>query len=596
MKDSALSALETVPEALLVVGPDGAIAHANEHAERLFGYERGTLPGITVEKLIPERFRQKHLALRKQYASTPDVRPMGTGRGLLALRADGREFPVEVALGPGADGERHVVVLVRDLTAVEKTRDNLRRSEQRFRVAAEAIADLIWEADVPRDSLVWYGDIDTMLGYEPGVFPRTISGWLERVHPDDREAVEKAIEQSIATGDYYRSDYRIRRNDGTYLFWEDRGAATEIVNNQVTRGVGAITDVTERVRARQDLERAVTELAAMKDRLQAESQYLQAEIKSEHDFDEIVGDSSVMMATLHKVEQVAATDSTVLLLGETGTGKELLARAIHSRSRRKDRPLIKVDCSTLPGGLVESELFGYQKGAFTGAHGSKAGRFELADGGTVFLDEIGELPLDLQSKLLRVLEEGRFQRLGSTQEQQVDVRLIAATNRDLKTEVRDGRFRSDLYYRLGVFMIDSPPLRDRREDIPLLLSFFVSKFAVALGKTIDSIAKETMDKLITYDWPGNVRELQNVIERSVILSTGGRLKVEETLGNLEVPDGPRAATLKQDLYAVERANILRALEESGWKIKGHGNAASRLGLKPSTLRFRMQRLGIKRPD
>jgi PAS domain S-box-containing protein len=595
MKDGEFSAFATVPDALLVVGRDGSIAYANEHAERLFGYEKGTLAGITVETLVPERFRERHVVLRTEYASSPDVRPMAAGREFWALRADGTELPVEIALGPGSHRERHVVVLVRDLTTVAKTRNDLRRSEQRFRTAAEATADLIWEANEPSDSLVWHGDIDTMLGYAPGEVPRTISGWLGLIHPDDREAVERAVERSIVTGKYHCPDYRIRRKDGTHLFWEDRGAVIEVVDGRATRAVGVTTDITERVRARQDLERAMAELAALKDRLKAESEYLQAEIKSEHNFDDIVGNSTAILATLHKVDQVAGTDSTVLLFGETGTGKELLARAVHSRSRRKARPLIKIDCSTLPAGLIESELFGHEKGAFTGAHESKAGRFELADGGTVFLDEVGELPLDLQSKLLRVLEEGRFSRLGAKREHQVDVRVIAATNRDLRTEVREGRFRADLYYRLGVFLIESPPLRDRREDILLLISFFVSKFGLALGKTINSVAKESMDRLVAYDWPGNVRELQNVIERSVILSVGGKLQVEETLGSLEASHDMRPATLKQDLHAVERANILRALEESGWKVKGEGNAASRLGLKPSTLRFRMRRLGIERP-
>jgi transcriptional regulator with GAF, ATPase, and Fis domain len=281
------------------------------------------------------------------------------------------------------------------------------------------------------------------------------------------------------------------------------------------------------------------------------------EINDKHDFEEFVGRSERIVATLRQADQVAKTDSTVLLLGETGTGKELLARAIHARGTRANRPLIKVDCSTLPSGLVESELFGHEKGAFTGAHLAKAGRFELADGGTVFLDEIGELPLELQTKLLRVLEEGVFLPLGSKRERKVDVRVIAATNRDLQGEVREGRFRSDLYYRLSVFPIEIPPLRERREDIPLLVSHLVSRLGARLGKPVKSVARSSMDALVAYDWPGNVRELQNVIERSLILCSG---------------------------------------EESGWKIKGPDNAASRLGMKPSTLRSRMTRLGIQRPS
>jgi transcriptional regulator with GAF, ATPase, and Fis domain len=333
----------------------------------------------------------------------------------------------------------------------------------------------------------------------------------------------------------------------------------------------------------------------MKNRLESESQLLRAELKSGHDFEEIVGDSEPMMVTLHKVESVASTDSTVLILGETGTGKELLARAIHDRSNRRNRPLVKIDCTTLPSGLVESELFGHQKGAFTGAYESKAGRFEVADGGTVFLDEVGELPIDLQAKLLRVIQERTFQRLGSERAQKTDVRLIAATNRDLRDEMREGRFRSDLYYRLGVFMIESPPLRDRREDIPLLVSYFVAKFSTSVGKRFESVAQSSMDALMAYDWPGNVRELQNVIERSVVLSPAGILHVREVLGDSANSFPASEPSLKHDLQNVERSNILRALRDSRWKVKGEGNAASRLGLKPSTLQSRMKRLGITRP-
>jgi len=292
---------------------------------------------------------------------------------------------------------------------------------------------------------------------------------------------------------------------------------------------------------------------------------------------------------------VAPTDSTVLLMGETGTGKELLARAIHARSGRSHRPLVKVDCSTLPEGLIESELFGHVKGAFTGAHETKEGRFELAHEGTVFLDEIGELPMDLQSKLLRVLENGEMQRVGSKEDRTVDVRVIAATNRDLAGEVREGRFRSDLYYRLGVFPIESPPLRDRREDIPAIAALFASRSAAAMGRSFSKIDRATMDNLVAYDWPGNVRELRNIIERAVILCSGKTLAVEEKLSDAISRTRETPGSFKQDLHAIERTQILEALKASNWKVKGTGGAADRLGLKPSTLRSRMQRLGISRP-
>jgi transcriptional regulator with GAF, ATPase, and Fis domain len=362
-----------------------------------------------------------------------------------------------------------------------------------------------------------------------------------------------------------------------------------MVANGAAIGVFCVVqDVTE---AKKDLDAALTEVKELRDRLQAENVYFRQEIKADHDFEHIIGNSGPMRSTLLKVEKVAVTDTTVLLLGETGTGKELLARAVHSRSKRNDRPLIKIDCSTLPPELVESELFGHEKGAFTGATEKTQGRFELAHGGTVFLDEIGELSLDLQTKLLRVLEEGVIRPVGSKTEKNVDVRIIAATNRDLKNEVGKGRFRTDLYYRLSVFVIESPPLRDRREDIPLLTAFFISRFSTALGKNIRTVNQTSMDRLMSYDWPGNIRELRNILERAAVLCEGDNLEVEEILGAVDA--GGRS--LKEDLDAVERARILHALEESRWKIKGENNAASRLGLKPSTLRLRMSKLGIERP-
>ncbi len=342
------------------------------------------------------------------------------------------------------------------------------------------------------------------------------------------------------------------------------------------------------------LQAALAEIARLKERLQAENLYLQEEIKGSSDFEEIVGESASLRRVFHKVEQVAPTDSNVLILGETGTGKELIARAIHSRGTRHHRPLVKVNCAALPSTLIESEFFGHEKGAFTGALSRKIGRFELADGGTIFLDEIGDLALDLQAKLLRVLQEGEFERIGSTTTLKVDVRVIAATNRQLEREVAAGSFRSDLYYRLSVFPLELPPLRERRDDIALLVWYFIARNQRKLGKSISEVPRKIMEALTAYTWPGNVRELENVIERAVILSRGPTLRVDESFAQVTPKRARDSATRR--LEEVERSHIVQVLKECGGRIKGKGNAAACLGLNPSTLRSRMKKLGIQRPN
>ncbi|CAB1075515.1 Formate hydrogenlyase transcriptional activator [Olavius algarvensis Delta 1 endosymbiont] len=364
---------------------------------------------------------------------------------------------------------------------------------------------------------------------------------------------------------------------------------------QRLRLVGEIfSNALGRKQADESLHKAFSEIKTLQQQLQAENLYLREEIEGAHNFDEIIGQSNVLKSVLFRVEQVAPSDATVLILGETGVGKELFARAIHRLSPRNIRPLVKVDCAALPTHLIESELFGHEKGAFTGAETERVGRFEVARGGTLFLDEIGELPQQLQTKLLRVLQDGQFERLGSSQTMSVDVRVIAATNRDLEQDLRSGRFRKDLYYRLQVFPISVPPLRDRREDIPLLVRFFVDRFARKSGRTIDTVPVESMEALQRYSWPGNVRELQNVIERAVINTRGSILRLMDTLAEPGVSDlgSSRPRTLAES----EAECIVRALEATDWQIEGQDGAAAALGVAPSTLRNRMQKHGIQRPQ
>ena len=348
--------------------------------------------------------------------------------------------------------------------------------------------------------------------------------------------------------------------------------------------------VNEKTKAASDLQKALIKVEDLKKQLNAENVYLQEEIKSVHNFENIITQDKKLKSILGSVEKVSSTDATVLILGESGTGKELIARAIHNISNRKNKPLVKVNCAALPDNLVESELFGHEKGAFTGAISKKIGRFELAHHGTIFLDEIGDLTLDVQAKLLRVLQEGEFERLGSNITQKVNVRLITATNRDLEKSIEDNTFRSDLYFRLNVFPIIIPPLRERKDDIPLLTKHFVDIYGKKIGKKIKAIPQKIIDILISYSWPGNIRELENIIERAVIISPSDKLVLGDWFSNNQNNDENTLITLEDS----EKACIKNALDATGWRISGEKGAAKILGLKPTTLEYRIKKLGIKK--
>jgi formate hydrogenlyase transcriptional activator len=354
------------------------------------------------------------------------------------------------------------------------------------------------------------------------------------------------------------------------------------------------TEVNRRKSAEQALRVAMSELEGLKNRLEVENVYLQEEIRTQHNFNEIVGNSPALLEALRKVERVASTESTVLIVGETGCGKELFARAVHNRSRRNDRPLVKVNCGAIAPGLVESELFGHVKGAFTGAIEKRIGRFEVANGGTIFLDEVGELPLEAQVKLLRVLQEQEFEPVGSSRTVRVNIRVIAATNRNLEQAVQEGKFRADLLYRLNVFPIEVPPLRARLSDIRLLVGFFAAGLARKLGKPVQGFNARSMERILSYSWPGNVRELQNVVERAAILAQGPVLDVEGTfLGTSSTTTSDEAtAPQAETLDDIQRLHILTVLKTTGGIVEGARGAATVLGLHPNTLRSRMKKLGI----
>ena len=408
----------------------------------------------------------------------------------------------------------------------------------------------------------------------------------------EQNKLKKAIERT-AKGNFTRYETKHLDYNGNIRILDF--SLTPLFDNdgKVNYIIPEARDITSQIEAKEKLEEALLEVSELKNQLEKENVYLKEEIKYEHNFANMVGRSPKFLHVIEQIQQVASTDSNVLILGETGTGKELIARAIHDLSDRKRRPLVKINCAALPANLIESELFGHEKGAFTGAHLKKIGRFELAHQGTIFLDEIGDIPLELQSKLLRMLQESEFERVGSTNTIQIDVRVIAATNRNLQLLVKEGRFREDLFYRLHVFPIESPPLRERKDDISLLVNHFVKYFNSKMGKNIEIIPQKVQTELINYDWPGNIRELENVIERAVVFSSANKLE----LGNwFATQKSPSPYIEKLSLNEMNRRYILSVLEEANWKIRGKNGAAEVLDLKPTTLASKMQKLDIKRPN
>lgn len=417
-----------------------------------------------------------------------------------------------------------------------------------------------------------------ILGVRPDEVPDTYGISLAPDTPDAQRRFREAFESVGRGTDTSGVVLELRRKDNGEPIWIQWWSNPDPTGN-FTRTM--FVDITERVLLEQE-----------QARLQAQNQYLQEEIKLTYNFEEIISRSKNFQKVLQQIEQVASTDATVLILGESGTGKELIARAVHNISNRSRRPLVKVNCATLPANLIESELFGHEKGAFTGAMDRKIGRFELADGGTIFLDEIGELPVELQAKLLRVLQEGEFERLGNPKTMKVNVRVIAATNRNLQQAIENKEFREDLFYRLNVFPIFCPPLRERKDDIPLLVRHFCQKHEGKVGRKITQIPDEVMRSLEAYDWPGNIRELENVIERAMILSRGETLTYGDWIPSMSKASAAVAPSVK--LGEVERDHIIEVLKKTGWKVSGEKGAAKILGLKPTTLEARMKKLGIKR--
>jgi len=480
-----------------------------------------------------------------------------------------------------------------DMIERQESEEALKHSEEGFRLAIEGIKGYaVFTLDIDGRVATWNKGAEQVKGYRS----EEILGRHHAIFYQQKEGgaqrAAHGLKMAAATDRFEDEGWRVRK-DGSQ-FWANVVITTLRDETGELQGFVKITrDMTESHEARVALEKSYQEVNELKDKLAHEKRYLESEIRSEQGFEEIIGQSQPLRAVLRQVEKVAPTDTTVLIQGETGTGKELIARAIHNLSKRREKTFVKLNCAAIPTGLLESELFGHEKGAFTGAIMQKLGRFELAHQGTIFLDEVGEIPLELQVKLLRVLQEQEFERLGSIHTQHVNIRVLAATNRGLAQMVAEKQFRSDLYYRLNVFPIYIPALRQRGEDIPALVHFFTKKYSCQLNKSIGRISNATMNALCRYPWPGNIRELENIIERCVILSSGETLELDGSL--LELRSDPKAPPPATTLEDAERDLISRTLTECRWVIGGASGAAAKLGMKRTSLQYKMQKLNITRP-
>jgi PAS domain S-box-containing protein len=581
-------------DAIISIDERQRVVLFNAAAEAMFGCAATQALGQPFNNFISKPFRdaQDHLAGLKQ------VNGGGLQKGSFAAfsgkRAGGEDFPVDVSISEvELNGARFYTIILRDITDRMRAEEALRESEHRFQLVSQTTKDIIYDWNL-QTGFVWWNDsaMRSVFGYPLEVMRHEVTWWEERLHPEDKDRISISVEKALGGVDQlWENEYRFRKMDNSYAYVYHRAFIVRGEGGKALKVIGSLMDFSERKQGEEKLRSALEEVNHLKNQLQEENIYLQEEIKLAHNFDQIVGRSDATKYVLFKIEQVAPTDSTVLITGETGTGKELVAHAIHSAGSRRDRPLVKVNCAALSPTLIESELFGHEKGAFTGATARKIGRFELANGATILLDEIGELPLELQAKLLRVIQENEFERLGSSKTIKVDARIIAATNRNLKIAVEQGAFREDLWYRLNVFPITVPPLRDRKEDIPGLVEHFVTRFAQKLGRKISSISPATMRILQDYTWPGNVRELANVVERAVINTTGSVLRVVDNFEKAQVAE---LSQTNKTLEEMEKEYIIRILENTGWRIEGHKGAARVLGLNPSTLRTRMSKLGIQK--
>ena len=580
--------IEQAVDGIIWHDAEGRIHRVNQAACRLLGYSQDALLGMTIAEIDPkfpvDRFK------KEVWESSSQSVKFETRH----VRKDGETYPAEVTIYLVRTGETvYACLMFRDITERKKMEMALVENEKllsavldhHFQLTGLLSADgILLNINQTALNLIAATESEVV-----GKLFWKLPWWFHSRHEQDKlkSALQLAREGSFVRFETTHKDFKgeIHSIDFSLTPLKDD-------HDRIRYLIPEARDITKLKKTQEDLKQALKEVQALKVRLQKENIYLREEIKLDHNFGEIIGDSPKVKEMLDQVQQVAYTDTNVLILGETGTGKELIARAIHDLSSRRQGPLVKVNCAALPGNLIESELFGHEKGAFTGALSARVGRFELADGSTLFLDEIGDLPLELQVKLLRVLQEGEFERLGSTKTRRVNVRVISATNRNLYSLIQAGGFREDLFYRLNVFPINCPPLRNRKEDIPLLVRYFVEKYSIKTGTKIEAIPGSVVKAFQNYHWPGNVRELENIVERALVTAKGSVLEVGDWFHPKK--EGTTAVSHTPTMQEIEKQHICKTLEQTRWRVSGVGGAAEMLGLKPTTLEARMKKLGIKR--
>jgi len=567
--------VDNVADAILLRSDDGKLVDVNQQACRSLGYTRDELIGMTARDFVDPTIDGTF------FRSVTEQVEAGATFSFESRfrRKDGAIFPVEVRVRPfWKGGQRFFLGIARDITDRKRAEGALRQSEKQVRDVIESIPVMAWttrpDGSVDFINKRWQEYTGISANETIGL------GWQAVIHPNDIDWIVEKRSASRESGVPFEGEVRIRSRDKEYRWFLCRATPLRDERGNVVRWYGTATDIDDRKRA--------------EERLQRENVVLREEIDKTSMFEEIVGTSPPLQKVLAAVSKVAAADSTVLLTGETGTGKELVARAIHKKSPRSARAFVTVNCAAIPQSLIASELFGHEKGAFTGALQRRLGKFELAEGGTIFLDEVGELPMESQIALLRVLQEKEFQRVGGNQPIRLNVRVLAATNKDLQKATATGAFREDLFYRLNVFPIHIPPLRERKQDIPLLLEYFIDRFSRNSGKIIQSIDRASLELCKSYSWPGNIRELQNVIERAVIICETDTLSIDESWLSRGVSRTRTSSRLGKKSPAEERELIEEALTETEGRIAGPSGAAAQLGVPPSTLEYKIRLLKINK--